>query len=195
MDTEIRNKNTGLFWYAEVIKNNHTYYLVLVGDDGEIPLFTSNKRILFLEEEMLKIIKAYCKKKYDQISFDRWPSVVIDDKLIRKTILAEDTDRSGMLLNFINLFYDCAKIIGHNTDRSNNALIYSFADHLTFSKEFKNEFLLKNNIERSTLLIEINHLFDLVWQSRVIIKNDAKPSKKLNCLFRFIFLYEKANKC
>jgi len=66
-------------------------------------------------------------------------------------IRAKTHDNASSILNCLNTFFDLINALEPSLSEHDQALLYSFADHMTFHREF-GDFLLKNRIKRESLL-------------------------------------------
>lgn len=65
-------------------------------------------------------------------------------------ITAEDIDTSATIINFLNILFDLVRATKLSMPANYKNILYSFADHLTFSQEFK-RFLEEKKITRGEI--------------------------------------------
>ena len=82
-------------------------------------------------------------------------TVVNIPNLIKRIKLTK-TDSKAMIINSLNIIFDLTKHLYARKKRNPNVdIFYSFANHLTFEKEFAKSYFNENNINKNDLLDSI----------------------------------------
>jgi hypothetical protein len=68
-----------------------------------------------------------------------------------RLIRFEGYDNSATILDFLNTVFDLVKVTTHQIPSEYKTILFNFADHLTFHKEFAS-FFMENRIERDNVV-------------------------------------------
>ena len=121
-------------------------YYIVVGDEY-VPIIYNQTLILFNLDNLNNILKLL---SYEEIFCDGDENVSCN--LNKKTILNENVDVNSHLLNTINMIDDVLLTLNNHIDESSKRILYDFASHITFDKEFEVGFIQANGVSRNALL-------------------------------------------
>lgn len=126
---------------------NDIYYIV-IGDKYR-PLTYNGNLISFNLANLNNILKPL---GYEETFYDGQEDVSCDLNECKETIMNENIDKNSHLLNTINMIDDVLLAINNHVDEDTKRILYDFANHITFDKEFEVGFIQTTGLNRNTLL-------------------------------------------
>lgn len=105
-------------------------------------------------------------------------ALVCTPKEMLRLVEDETIDETAEILNNLNTFFDLLAAVKIPLPENYKRMLYDFADHLTFEREF-GTFLEEQQIERSALREAMEWLIDTVFSnSRVLSLQKVKQMRK-----------------
>jgi hypothetical protein len=169
-DLEIRKKIWIVGLFLEEAEQNPNLFAIIQTGDIEQPIIEDGKVMIFRKGSLIKYLYEKYQILYIGDELYNELDLVVNLSILIKKIKYSKTDTNSIILNTLNIFFDLVKHL-HKGKRKhiNVQLFYSFSNHLTFEKEFAENFIKKNNISRNQILDSIYWNIGLLLSNSKII--------------------------
>ena len=128
------------------------FYTLLVSREKDTALMVDDDLAFFIEfehkQQAFELLEEQIKQDFpvpDEVD------LVADLAATLYLIENETLDDSAIILNCLNTIFDLLYTINTNLSDERKNLLWKFADHLTFEKEF-GQYLISNSISRESLI-------------------------------------------
>lgn len=126
-------------------------YTLMVINDKDRPLVVDGQILLFSKPDLADKALSFAESDVKRLGpAPKEIDLVCDVAQMMHLIESEKIDPSAFILNCLNTLFDLINVSSFTMPAEYKRILYKFADHLTFNKEFES-FLIKEDISREAI--------------------------------------------
>lgn len=152
------------------------FFTLLVGGEKDTALMVDDNLAFFIEfEQKQQAFELLDKQIRQDFPVPNEVDLVADLATTLYLIENETLDDSAIILDCLNTIFDLLHTLNKNLSDERKNLLWKFADHLTFEKDF-GQYLISNSISRDSLIDA------LIWCVGAIVSKSKVLFYKENML-------------
>ncbi|MCP4217612.1 MAG: hypothetical protein GY765_23420 [bacterium] len=149
-------------------------YMLMIFGDEDIPFIVDGNLIFFDEISLAPAVLDLMPPNIRAFSPPpEEPDAFYDFPLMVKRIENVDVDPDCTILNILNRLFDFQEAFSIPLPPTRKKILYPFADHLTFNREFKS-FLDESGISRGEAKEAVEWLMKQVFPHCMVLTSDGK---------------------
>jgi hypothetical protein len=139
------------------------FYSLMFSSDDFIPLMCEDRYILAFTS--IDSLKAFCKEKIEELNTDSLNiELICEIASILYLISSQQEDSEVDIIHGLNIIFDLISATDQEIKGANKHLLFSFADHMTFTKDIA-DFFEGKDFTREDLIDSIVWCVGLIMTS------------------------------